>query len=67
MNERIEQVQAGRTDQSHAIDEVARHEAQIGRKLLQNLSSVAQAPTLTFKNAQLRCPHFRLHGCNNGI
>ena len=40
----------GHADEIHAVDEVDRHEAEIGRKLLKNLSSVAQTPALTFAN-----------------
>lgn len=50
MSERIEQAPDHRGEQGDVTDETTRHEAQRGEKLLLNLSSVEQTPTLTFRN-----------------
>jgi hypothetical protein len=50
MNEHNEHVGGGHIDQINAANEIARHDAETGRKLLQNLSSVDRTPALTFRN-----------------
>jgi Na+/melibiose symporter-like transporter len=49
MTEHAERVRSGDIDQINATDEFARQEAEVGRKVLQNLSTVDQTP-LTFRN-----------------
>jgi len=56
-------VGGGHIDQINAVDEVTKHEAETGRKLLQHLSSVDKTPALTFRNVINATDAFTLLNC----
>ena len=50
MAEHAERVENNDIDHTEVIDEHARHEAEVGREVLKNLTAVDQTPVLTFRN-----------------
>lgn len=63
MNDHIDHIHPGHNGQDDAINEVHRNEAEKGQKLLQNLSSVDQTPTLTFRNVIDSTDTFTMLNC----